>query len=261
MRISKDDTILLLDLKDTAKRYLVDVAKGEFSTKRGQIDLTALVGKEYGTIIETHLGAGYVVLKPTLYDRIMHGVRRQTQIVYPKDAGYIALWLGLTNSMRIFECGTGSGAMTAIIANAVAPNGKVISYEKDERFFELAQKNLDRLGFSQYVELHLRDLADGIEGAPYDAAFIDVREPWLYLEQVWNALAGGAPIAFVVPTTNQVQMLLQSLDAHDKFIDIRVAETMMRFYKAVAERLRPEDRMVAHTTYIIMARQYDSQVG
>jgi tRNA (adenine57-N1/adenine58-N1)-methyltransferase len=35
---------------------------------------------------------------------------------------------------------------------------------------------------------------------------------------------------------------------------IEVCEIMLRYYKAVPERLRPTDRMVAHTGYLIFAR-------
>lgn len=35
---------------------------------------------------------------------------------------------------------------------------------------------------------------------------------------------------------------------------IQVCELSLRFYKRVPERLRPEDRMVAHTGYLVFAR-------
>ena len=252
--ISERDVILLADFSAPEKRYLVKISDGKFSTKHGEIDLSALVGENYGTIITSHLGRKYVVLPPTIYDRIMLGVKRQTQIVYPKDSGYIILWLGLKNGMRVFECGAGSGAMTSVLANAVAPDGIVVSYERDERFFELSQYNVASMGFDN-VKIFHRDIGDGIDENGFDAAFIDVREPWLYIDEISSALSCGAPIAFVLPTTNQIQMLLKTLMNSEKYFDIRVAETMLRFYKTVPERLRPEDRMVAHTTYILMARK------
>lgn len=254
-KIEETSALLLLDLSDVSKRHLVNVARGSFSTKRGEINLSSLVGSEFGTIVKTHLGAPYAALKPTFYDRIMRGIKRQTQIVYPKDAGYIALWLGLHNGMRVFECGAGSGAMTSVLANAVAPDGSVTAYERDERFFKLAKRNVAKIGLDMNVNIFLRDLADGVDDKPYDAAFIDVREPWLYAEQIWQALSGSAGVAFVIPTTNQVQQLLHAIENHYGFTDVNVAETLLRFYKPVSERLRPKDRMVGHTTYIVMARK------
>ena len=254
-KIEQNSRVLLVSLGDNSRRYLVDVARGKFSTRKGDIDLSALVGKDFGCVVSTHLGERFVALRPTLYDFVMKGVRRQTQIVYPKDSGYIALFLGLGNGMRVFECGAGSGAMTVVLANAVAPDGKVVSYEADERFYELSRKNVTAAGMADFVEIYHRDLADGIDGAPYDAMFVDLRHPWEYLEILWQGLDGGAPIAFVLPTANQIIQLLGAIESHGGFVDVQVLEFLMRFYKTVPERLRPEDRMVAHTTFIITARK------
>ncbi len=257
MKIEEGSRILLVDLAKPQNRYLVDTSIGVFSTSRGQIDISATVGMEYGTVIISHLGEKYIVLKPTIYDEIMLGIRRKTQIVYPKDAGYIVLWLGLEDGMRVFECGAGSGAMTAILANSVKPNGIVVSYEKEERFFKLAQKNLERLGLIDFVQLKCSDIEDIEDENEFDAAFIDIREPWEHTERIWNILIGSGTVAFVLPTTNQVQKLLLSLKRYGGFIDLQVAEVILRFYKPVPERLRPEDRMVAHTAFIIMARKFN----
>ena len=57
-----------------------------------------------------------------------------------------------------------------------------------------------------------------------------------------------------MPTTNQVQRLLIALfQNHFAFTD--VCEIILRYYKPVPERLRPTDRMVAHTGYLIFSRK------
>jgi tRNA (adenine57-N1/adenine58-N1)-methyltransferase len=255
LTINEKSTLLIMDMKDPAKRYLVPISRKKFSTKGGTIDLMSLVGSEFGRIIKTHLGEKLLILKPTLYDNIMLGVKRQTQIIYPKDSPYIALWLGLRNGYRVFECGSGSGAMTIVLANAVSPNGKVISYESDERFYKLARKNIEKNDLSNSVDFYLKDLSDGITHGPFDAGFIDIKEPWEHIEIIWEALNASAPIAFVLPTTNQISQLLQSLKDFNGFMDIQVCELLLRFYKTVPQRLRPKDRMVAHTAYMIFARK------
>jgi len=59
-----------------------------------------------------------------------------------------------------------------------------------------------------------------------------------------------------VPTVNQVSDLLTGLqDA--RFGDVEVCELLQRAYKPVAERLRPADRMVAHTGFLIFARRLE----
>ena len=41
------------------------------------------------------------------------------------------------------------------------------------------------------------------------------------------------------------------------FGDVEVAEIMFRRYKTLAARLRPEDRMIGHTGYLLFARKLE----
>ena len=56
-----------------------------------------------------------------------------------------------------------------------------------------------------------------------------------------------------MPTYNQITRLLIALRQNDfSFVD--VCEILLRYYKPVPDRLRPTDRMVAHTGYLIFGR-------
>ena len=63
----------------------------------------------------------------------------------------------------------------------------------------------------------------------------------------------GGFFAGLVPTTNQVSDLVAGLEKSG-FVDIAVEELLLRAYKPVPQRLRPEDSMIAHTGYLISAR-------
>ncbi|OQA99748.1 MAG: tRNA (adenine(58)-N(1))-methyltransferase TrmI [Chloroflexi bacterium ADurb.Bin222] len=119
-------------------------------------------------------------------------------------------------------------------------NGSPIRQE----FLETAIDWLSESQIGKYMSDHQHDA---------DAVFLDVREPWDYLPQVHAALKGGGFFGALVPTTNQVTELLEGL-AHNAFGFVQVDELLLRSYKAVAARLRPMDRMVAHTGYLIFAR-------
>ena len=77
--------------------------------------------------------------------------------------------------------------------------------------------------------------------------------PYDYLTQVKETLKPGGFFGCILPTTNQVTLLLGALHRYH-FAFVEVCEIMLRYYKPVQERLRPTDRMVAHTGYLIFAR-------
>jgi tRNA (adenine57-N1/adenine58-N1)-methyltransferase len=236
------------------KRFLMRLQGGELQhTHCGLIPHDDLIGQIPGTPMSTHLGSPYVALPPSLHDVIM-SIRRRSQIVYPKDIGYILLKLNVGPGSRVVECGTGSGALTIALAHAVQPNGRVYSYEQREDMLETASKNLANVGLLEWVELKQRDAAEGFDERDAHALFLDVRTPWDYLPQAWDTLMEGGFFGAIVPTSNQVSSLIEGLEKC-AFHDIEVCEIMLRSFKPVAARLRPADRMVGHTGYLIFARR------
>jgi len=180
-------------------------------------------------------------------------IKRESQIIYPKESGYVLLKMSIVPGTRLIEAGTGSGALTIALAQAVMPAGKVYSYERREDMIDVATRNLSRLDLLPYVELKCRDIEEGFDEKEVEALFMDVREPDLYLSQVREALAEGGFFGALVPTANQVSALLRGLQS-ESFVDLEVSEILLRHYKTVPARLRPEDRMVAHTGYLVFAR-------
>jgi tRNA (adenine57-N1/adenine58-N1)-methyltransferase len=174
--------------------------------------------------------------------------------MYPKDIGYLLLRLNIQPGKRVIEAGTGSGGLTLALARAVSPNGMVYSYEYRAEIQEVARGNLERLGLLPYCTFTIRDAAEGFDETDVDALFYDLREPWDYLEEAHAALKGGGFFGAILPTTNQVAHLLHDLP-RGGFAGIEVEELILRPYKAVAARLRPMDRMVAHTGYLVFARK------
>jgi len=237
------------------KRFLMRLCAGQMQhTHHGLIHHDLVIGKPPGVQGTTHLGRPYVALAPSLHDVIM-SIQRISQIVYPKEIGYIFLKLNIGPGSRVVECGTGSGALTIALAHAVRPDGRVYSYEKRDDMLRVAAKNLANAGLEHMVELKERDVADGgFDERDVDALFLDVRTPWLYLDHARDALAQGGFFGAIVPTTNQVSALVEFLDERG-FHDVEVCELLLRSYKPVPQRLRPTDRMVAHTGFLTFARR------
>lgn len=248
------DLVQLVGLRH--KHFIFNLSEGaEFGTHRGVIHHDDLIGKPWGSQVFSHLGAPFFLLQPSLGD-IITNLPRNTQILYPKDIGLILVTMGIGSGQRVMEAGTGSGSMTTALAFAVGPSGQVISYERRPEMQTLAQKNLARLGLAERVEFKPGDIEDGFEETNVDAFFLDVPNPYDYIRQVRAALKPGGFLSAIIPTVNQIEKMLYAL-RHNHFAFIEVCEVLLRYYKPEPSRLRPTDRMVAHTGFLVFARRID----
>lgn len=254
VQTAQPDDLALLVGRDR-KSFIIRLKPGsQFHTHRGMVAHDNLIGIPWGAQVPTHLGYPLLIVRPST-DDLVRNLKRTSQIVYPKDAGYILMKICIGPGCRVVEAGTGSGGLTMVLARAVSPTGRVYSYEIRPDMQRLARNNLEQLGLAEFVEFKLRDIAEGFDEHDADALFLDVPNPWDYVEQAHAALVGGGFFGSILPTTNQVSHLIDAL-GQKGFGFIEVEELLLRPYKAVPARLRPMDRMVAHTGYLIFARAF-----
>jgi tRNA (adenine57-N1/adenine58-N1)-methyltransferase len=245
---------LVLLVSPDRKRYLIRLKSGEqWYSHRGSVAHDQLIGQPLGRTLYTQHGYAYLALEPSIGD-LMQDLPRASQIVYGKDAAQIVFRLNLYPGRTVLETGTGSGALTLALARAVMPSGRVFSYETRPDAFEMARANLDDAGALPYVTLYNEDISGGFHETGVDACFLDLREPWFFLDHAWAVLKGSGFFGALVPTTNQVSQLLEGLSTRP-FGDVMVEEILQRHYKPVAARLRPEDRMIAHSAFLVFARK------
>jgi tRNA (adenine57-N1/adenine58-N1)-methyltransferase len=248
------DLALLVGLRH--KHFIFPlIPGGTFHTHRGILKHDDLIGKPWGSQVFSHQGSPFFLLQPSLGD-LLTDLPRSTQIMYPKDIGFILTSMSIGPGQRVLEAGTGSGSMTIALAHAVGSTGSVISYEIRPEFQKLARKNLERLGLEERVEFKLGDIAEGFAETDVDAIFLDVANPWDYIAQVRAALKPGGFFCGLVPTFNQVEKFLYAL-RRERFAFVEVCELLLRYYKPEPSRLRPTDRMVAHTGYLIFGRRIE----
>ncbi len=257
VQLSKSEVTAIGDLvqlvSPTNKKIFVRLTPGmQIHTHRGIVYHDELIGVPWGSEVHSHTGSAYLLLQPTLHDLIIE-TKRNTQIMYPKDIGYILLKLGIGEGQTIIEAGTGSGALTSVLAWYVGKRGKVVSYDLKADIQNLARKNLERLGLEDRVILKTKDIGLGFDESDADALFLDLPNPFDYIEHVAKALKPGGNFGAILPTTNQVQKLLSVL-RHQHFGFPEVCEIMLRYYRPFADKLRPTDRMVAHTGFLVFAR-------
>jgi tRNA (adenine57-N1/adenine58-N1)-methyltransferase len=238
------------------KHFILTLQAGaKFETHRGILQHDDLIGKAWGTQVFSHMGSPFFLLQPSLAD-LLTDLPRTTQILYPKDIGFILVTMGVGPGQKVMEAGTGSGSMTTALAYALGPEGRVISYEVKQDVQNLARKNLTRFGLDSRVDFKLRDIAEGFDETDADCFFLDVPNPYDYIAQVRAALKPGGFLCCLIPTFNQVEKTLQAL-RQDKFAFVEVCELLLRYYKPEPARIRPTDRMVAHTGFLVFGRRIE----
>ena len=239
-----------------SKKWLHRISKNEsLHTHIGVIRHSDAIGKEYGSQLVTNKDKYVYLLKPTMYDYIMK-IQHGTQIVYPKDLGYIISRAGICSGQKVLEIGTGSGALTSFVANIVRPRGHVYTFDVDENFMKIAEKNIAKAGVSKYVTQKKLDIKTikKLPLADMDAVLIDLGDPWTVIPQARKMLKGSGSVFAVCPTMNQLEKLTSAL-VENEFTDIESTEHILRTIEAREGKTRHSFQGIGHTTYLCFARK------
>ena len=248
-----DGDYMLLSL-GPRKTYMVRVENGKsFHTHKGFIKFDDLIGREYGSTVQSSLGFEFTALKPLLHDYIMKSAR-QTQITYPKDIALIVMFSGIGPGSRVVESGTGTGALTTALAHYVQPSGRIYSYEIRGEFQKTAEKNLTRAGLIDYVELKNKDVTAGIVETDLDSVILDLAVPWMVVPHAQTALKPCGTIVSFSPTIDQVVKTAEALK-ENSFVSMETIECLMRGMQVERGKTRPHTLMTGHTGYITFARK------
>jgi len=246
--ISEGEYVLLYSEK--GDKWLIKIRKdGVFSTDLGIIQHNDIIEKSFGEYVLTHKNRKIWIIKPSIYDYILK-TRRRTQIIYPKDIGYIIMKLGVKPDSKILEIGTGSGALTTGLAWILEKDGLIDTYEKRSEFLDLAKENISRINPKASINFHNEDAIEStFKKEFYDIAFLDIDSPWLIIDKVYEALKPSGRIGILLPTYNQVDKVLPSLEK--RFIDIEGAEIFKRELQLKHGKIRPLFRMIGFTAILI----------
>lgn len=256
LTVDYGDTVMLIgkDRKVFIRTVLKEV---KFQTHLGEIQFDDIVGITFGDQVQTNIGNTLYILAPSLEDILLH-LKRETQIIYPKDLGYIALKLAVREGYTVIEAGTGSGALTSLLGLLVGESGHVYSYDRREKIQKRAMTNVRRLGVEHRITFYTQDIEHGFNETNAHGLFLDVPNPYDYIEQARAAVRSGGFFGAIVPTTNQLIDLLSKL-YNGRWFLLQAEEIMLRTWKTIPPRVRPDDNMVAHTGFLVFARAVNRQ--
>lgn len=90
VQTAQPDDLALLVGRDR-KSFTIRLEPGsQLHTHHGVVPHDDLIGTPWGTRLSTHLGYPLLLLRPST-DDLVRDLKRTTQIIYPKDAGYILM--------------------------------------------------------------------------------------------------------------------------------------------------------------------------
>lgn len=258
-QLANGDRIHLVDQKN--RQYALTLKAGETYQFSGQkIAHDALIGRPDGSIVTLSGGKRMMALKPTFGDYVLK-MPRGAQVLYPKDLAIIPMWADVYPGARVFEAGTGSGALTMALLRAVGPEGLVVTYELREDFARTAQTNIARVMNPVNLRTFRKSAYEGIglldDGIPFDRVVLDLPEPWQVIPHAVNALRSGGIYLSFVPTIPQVMQTVEALERTTVFGMIETFETLLRTWSVQGRSVRPDHRMVAHSGFLTVARKVE----
>jgi len=264
-KIKEGSLILLQDNK--GKRYLFILKKGGvFSFHKGKVLHDEILKKKIGEIIFSSKGEKLFILKPTLSDFVLKRLKRISQILYPKDIGQILILADIFEGAKVLEVGTGSGALTLCLIRAVGEKGKVVSVDEREDMIEIAKRNIEEFYQKKIREIKnlkiIRSNLKDVKEKNFDRIILDLPNPWDYLKKTKEILTDGGILACWLPTVIQVFKLTEKVDQEfsNYFLLENIVETFQREWQKREIALRPKDRMVAHTGFLVLFRKISATI-
>lgn len=249
------DRIQLTDPKGKLYSFTL-VAGKEWHTHKGWITHDDLVGMPEGSVVSTTAGLKFTAFKPLLADYVLTMPRGAT-IVYPKDAAMILGLADIYPGARVLEAGVGSGALTISLLRAVGDNGTVHSVERRADFAENATSNVENYFGSTPTNWRLTvgDLQEQVVSDDYDRVVLDMLAPWECVDLAARALRPGGVFLSYVATTTQLSVTAEAIKADGRFTEPESSETIVRGWHHEGLAVRPQQRMIGHTGFLIQSRR------
>jgi tRNA (adenine57-N1/adenine58-N1)-methyltransferase len=259
--VSKDgffkagDRIQLTDPKGKLYSFTITPGK-EWHTHKGWITHDDLIGLPEGSVVSTTAGLKFTAFIPLLADYVLSMPRGAT-IVYPKDAAMIVGVADVYPGARVLEAGVGSGALTLSLLRAVGPKGFVHSVERRQDFADNATANLTNYftGLPENWRLDVGSVQDQSFTEKFDRVILDMLAPWECVEMAAEVLRPGGVFLAYVATTTQLSATAEAIKSDGHFTEPESSETIVRGWHHEGLAVRPQQRMIGHTGFLIHSRR------
>ena len=249
------DRIQLTDSKGKLYSFTITPGK-EWHTHKGWITHDDLIGLPEGSVVSTTAGLKFTAFIPLLADYVLSMPRGAT-IVYPKVAAMIVGVADVYPGARVLESGVGSGALTLSLLRAVGPSGSVHSVERRQDFADNATANITEY-FGEKPSNWSLDVGSVQEKefqTQFDRVILDMLAPWECVAMAAQVLRPGGVFLAYVATTTQLSATSEALKEDGHFTEPESSETIVRGWHHEGLAVRPQQRMIGHTGFLIHSRR------
>lgn len=252
---AEGDRIQLTDPKGKMYTFTITAGK-EWHTHKGWIVHNDLIGMPEGSVVSTSAGLKFTAFKPLIGDFVLSMPRGAT-IVYPKDAAMILGVADIFPGAKVIEAGVGSGALSISLIRAVGNEGTVDSFERREDFAAIATENV-RTYFGEIPrqwKLRVGSVQESSTTVKYDRVVLDMLAPWECVGFAAEVLRPGGVFLAYVATTTQLSSTAEALKEDGRFTEPLSSETIVREWHHEGLAVRPMQRMIGHTGFLIVSRR------
>lgn len=249
------DRIQLTDPKGKMYTFTITVGK-EWHTHKGWIVHNDLIGLPEGSVVNTSAGLKFTAFKPLLGDFVLSMPRGAT-IVYPKDAAMIIGVADVFPGAKVIEAGVGSGALSISLLRAIGKDGELASFERREDFAEIARENVQTYFGENPPQwsLTVGSVQESSTDKKYDRVILDMLAPWECVPFAAEVLRPGGVFLAYVATTTQLSSTAEALKEDGHFTEPLSSETIVRDWHHEGLAVRPMQRMIGHTGFLIVSRR------
>ncbi|PXF42129.1 tRNA (adenine(58)-N(1))-methyltransferase catalytic subunit TRMT61A [Gracilariopsis chorda] len=258
--VAKEGDLVIVHERYTALTTLTLQRDAFLNNRYGRFSHNHLIGKPLGRrwhAVSTAASgsrscAGFVhALAPTP-ELMSYAMLHRTQIVYPHDSAIIAALLELRPGSVVVECGTGSGSASMAFARAVAPTGRVLTFEYHHVRAKAARQLFQSLQLSHVLSVSagvdvLKDGFVGVQDASADAVFLDVPAPYEMGHQLRRVLRPNGTVCTFSPCVEQVGRTCAMLRKM-RFHSLRTITAPLRTYETREQLLHTPafDQLSSH---------------
>ncbi len=165
---------------------------------------------------------------------------RELPIIHKEVGQFIKLTINQLKARRIIEIGTNVGYSSIFMSYIMNLEGKVVTIERSEKFYQEALKNVESFGLEKNIDIQFGDaseIMDSVEGT-FDMAFIDAAKSYykIFFDKCYQKMKPGG----IIISDN---VLYQGMIATDELV-VRRKKTLVRNLRNYLEYISHDDRYV-----------------